>query len=148
MNLSSRIEQSSRVIAPCSATPLNLECSVFPYPKGALVQNVAQDELAVAGGDVEHEPPRCSLALVERYGFKGRVERGRAGDRVPEIVMATHERIAVLPGTVLLVGECVHLHVGAHVQALLRLVELVSGPELHPGDGELEPSGIEFVVDG
>src|ERR1700748_2548069 len=62
--------------------------------------------------------------------------------------MATRQRVAVLPGNVLLVSECVHLHIGAHVQAVLRLVELVTGPELHPGDGELEPGSTEFVVSG
>jgi hypothetical protein len=81
-------------------------------------------------------------------GVQGRVEPPQGGEHVPKIAIAAHERVAVSPGPLLLVGERVHLHIGAHEQTVLGLVELVTGPELQPGDGELEQRVTGFVVGG
>jgi hypothetical protein len=43
--------------------------------------------LAVPGGNVEHEPAGRPLAGVGRDRLKVGIERGRAGDRVPVVVV-------------------------------------------------------------
>jgi len=68
------------------------------------------------------------LAGVERDRLKVGIERGRAGDRVPVVVVAADNRVDV--DKVLPVGECARPHVRAHVQAMFGLVERAAGREL------------------
>ncbi len=96
----------------------NAACSSVGPDRNLVQVGVAQHQLAVPGGDVEHHPPDGSLPLVQREISIGkeRLERGRTDVCVLVVGTAINQRLDTQE---LSVGQGPGSHMHRHVQPLL-----------------------------